>query len=64
MAEYKRNQVEQAISHLVEPESLRPTQDLRTKLKRLLETDRALPPSEGRNDVKYALGLARRRPAW
>jgi hypothetical protein len=54
MAEYKRNQVEQAISHLVEPESLRPTQDLRTKLKRLLETDRALPPSEGRNDVKYA----------
>jgi hypothetical protein len=54
MTGYKRNQVEEAISDLLEPASLRPTQDLRTKLKRLLETDRALPPPEGLNDVKYA----------
>jgi hypothetical protein len=51
---YKRNQVEEAISHLLDPNSSRPTQDLRTKLKRLLETDRALAPSLEQNGVDFA----------
>lgn len=52
---YKRNQVEEAISDLLDPKSLRPTQDLRTKVKRLLDTDRALPgPSAERHDAKFA----------
>jgi hypothetical protein len=43
MVEYKRNQVEAAISHLVEPKSPQPSQGLRTKLKRLLEADWTCP---------------------
>jgi hypothetical protein len=54
MLRYKRNQVEEAISHLLEPNSARPTQELRTKLKRLLETDRALPRSAERDGVNFA----------
>jgi hypothetical protein len=54
MLEYKRNQVEEAISHLLEPNSSQPTQGLRTKLKRLLETDRALPNSGGANGARFA----------
>ncbi len=54
MLRYKRNQVEEAISHLLEPKSPQPTQELITKLKRLLETDRALPPSEGKNSASFA----------
>jgi hypothetical protein len=54
MAEYKRNQVEEAISHLLEPNSSQPTQDLRTKLKRLLDTDRALPLSAEQNNANFA----------
>jgi hypothetical protein len=42
MPEYKRNQVEEAISSVLEPRSTEPTTELRTRLKRLLETDRAL----------------------
>ncbi len=47
MPGYKRNQVEEAISGVLEPRSLEPrspepTAELRTRLKRLLETDRAL----------------------
>jgi hypothetical protein len=42
MPEFKRNQVEEAISHVLEPRSAEPTPDLRTRLKRLLDTDRAL----------------------
>jgi hypothetical protein len=49
MLEYKRNQVEEAISHLLEPTSPKPTQGLRTKAKRLLEADRALHASAGAN---------------
>jgi predicted DNA-binding transcriptional regulator YafY len=49
MLEYKRNQVEEAISHLLEPTSPQPTQGLRTKVKRLLEADRALHASAGAN---------------
>ena len=42
MSEYKRNQIEEAISNVLEPRSQAPSSDLRTRLKRLLETDRAL----------------------
>jgi hypothetical protein len=42
---FKRNQVEEAISRTTFPEDRSPGTDLRTKLKRLLDTDRAL----GRN---------------
>jgi hypothetical protein len=54
MLEYKRNQVEEAISHLLEPKSLQPTQGLRTKVKRLLEADRALQSSEAANGGDFA----------
>jgi hypothetical protein len=42
MPEYKRNQIEEAISRVLEPRSQKPTAEMRTRLKRLLETDRAL----------------------
>jgi hypothetical protein len=45
MLEYKRNQVEEAISRTFGEQSARPSSELRTRLKRLLETDRSL----GRN---------------
>jgi hypothetical protein len=54
MLEYKRNQVEEAISHLLKPKSSQPTQELRTKLKRLLDTDRALPRAPAQNDANFA----------
>jgi hypothetical protein len=41
----KRNQVEEAIALVFEPGSAEPSSEMRTRLKRLLETDRAL----GRN---------------
>jgi len=41
MTDYKRNQVEEAISGVLEPRSPEPTAELRTRIKRLLETDRA-----------------------
>jgi hypothetical protein len=54
MLEYKRNQVEEAISHLLEPKSLQPTHGLRTKVKRLLEADRALQASGGAHGGEFA----------
>jgi hypothetical protein len=42
MLGYKRNQVEEAISGVLEPRSPEPTAEIRTRLKRLLETDRTL----------------------
>ena len=54
MLEYKRNQVEESISHLLEPTSPQPTQGLRTKVKRLLEADRALHASAGANGGNFA----------
>src|SRR5437879_5179055 len=45
MPAFKRNQVEAAISAVLEPRSAEPSAELRIRLKRLLETDRAL----GRN---------------
>jgi hypothetical protein len=43
MERYKRNQVEEAIARVLEPGSSKPTSELRTRIKRLLETDRDLP---------------------
>jgi hypothetical protein len=42
MRVYKRNQVEQAISRVLEPGLESPTTELDTRIKRLLDTDRAL----------------------
>ena len=42
MPKYKRNQVEEAISHMLEAGSREPTSELRSRIKRLLETDRGL----------------------
>ena len=42
MRQYKRNQVEEAISRTLGEKSVLPSQELRTRLKRLLDTDRAL----------------------
>jgi len=39
---YKRNQVEEAISRVFDPQSPKPNSELRTRLKRLLQTDRSL----------------------
>jgi hypothetical protein len=54
MARYKRNQVEEAIFRLLEPKSLLPTRGPRSKLKRLLEADRALPWAAKTNETKFA----------
>jgi hypothetical protein len=45
MLEYKRNQLEEAISRALQPDAAKPSADLRTKMKRLLDLDR----SQGRN---------------
>ncbi len=42
---FKRNQVEEAIARVVEPGSSKPSSEMRTQLRRLLEADRSL----GRN---------------
>jgi hypothetical protein len=51
---YKRNQIELAISNLLEPEAGKPSSGLRTRIKRLLETDRAFGRSSRTNDVEKA----------
>jgi hypothetical protein len=47
---FKRNQVEDAISRLVEPKARRPSAGLRTRLKRFLEIDRGLGRSPHSSD--------------
>lgn len=57
MRRFKRNQIEEAVSQMLEPRSPEPTSELRTSLKRLLETDRALGRGGGsvdRKDAGYA----------
>jgi hypothetical protein len=39
---FKRNQVEEAIASVLEPGSAKPSSEMRTRLKRLLEADRSL----------------------
>jgi hypothetical protein len=40
MLTFKRNQIEEAISHMFDPHATKPSVELRTRLQRLLETDR------------------------
>jgi hypothetical protein len=47
---YQRSQIELAISNLLEPKVRQPSSALRTRIKRLLETDRALGRKPGSND--------------
>ena len=54
MSGFKRNQVEEAISRVFEPLSPEPTLNLRTRMKRLLDTDRALGRDRRSNDPKVA----------
>jgi hypothetical protein len=54
MLQYKRNQVEEAVSGVLEPKSHGPTSELRTRLKRLLETDRALGRTARSSDPELA----------
>jgi hypothetical protein len=57
MLGYKRNQVEEAIARVLERGATEPSMELRTRLKRLLETDRALGRSPRASDperTRYA----------
>jgi hypothetical protein len=51
---YKRNQVEEAICRVLERGAAKPSSTLRTRLKRLLETDRALGRSRRAADPERA----------
>ena len=51
---FKRNQVEEAIACVLEPGSAKLSSEMRTKLKRLLETDRALGRSKRSPDPERA----------
>jgi hypothetical protein len=51
---FKRNQVGEAISRLLDPESVLSPQDVLTRMKRLLDTDRTAPRSTRRREAKFA----------
>jgi hypothetical protein len=51
---FKRNQVEEAIACVLEPGSAKPSSEMRTRLKRLLVTDRALGRSKRSRDPERA----------
>ncbi len=51
---FKRNQVEEAIAAVLDPGSATPSSEMRTRLKRLLETDRALGRSKRSPDPERA----------
>ena len=51
---FKRNQVEEAIARVLEPGSAKPSSAMRTRLRRLLETDRALGRSKRSPDPERA----------
>ena len=51
---FKRNQVEEAIASVLEPGSAKPSSEMRTRLKRLLETDRGLGRSKRSPDLERA----------
>ncbi|HET7493049.1 MAG TPA: hypothetical protein VFK01_14350, partial [Bradyrhizobium sp.] len=51
---FKRNQVEEAIACVLEPGSAKPSSQMRTRLKRLLETDRGLGRSKRSRDPERA----------
>ena len=52
---FKRSQVEEAIGIVFEPGSAKPSSELRTRLKRLLETDRGLSRNKRSADPERAL---------
>jgi len=52
--EYKRNQIEDAISRTINARSAGPSSELRTRLKRLLDTDRNLGREKKPKDPKMA----------
>lgn len=54
MPSYKRNQVEEAISKLYQPKARKPSMELRTRIKRLLETDRAFGANPRAQDAQRA----------
>jgi hypothetical protein len=55
MQTFKRNQVEEALFKVAEPNSPKPSSELRTRIKRLLETDRSLPKdSESGEGMPFA----------
>jgi hypothetical protein len=54
MQRFKRNQIEQAISRMFNRQAVEPSTELRTRLKRLLETDRALGYSSDGGDPDMA----------
>jgi hypothetical protein len=51
---FKRNQVEEAIACVLEPGSAKPSSEMRTRLRRLLETDRALGRNKRSHDPERA----------
>ena len=51
---FKRNQIEEAIAGVLEPGSAKPSTEMRTRLKRLLETDRGLGRSKRSPDPERA----------
>ena len=51
---FKRNQVEEAIASVLEPGSAKPSSEMRTRVKRLLETDRALGRNKRSGDPERA----------
>ncbi len=51
---FKRNQIEEAIACVLEPGSAKLSSEMRTRLKRLLETDRALGRSKHSRDPERA----------
>lgn len=51
---FKRNQVEEAITKVFEPASARPRSETRTRIKRLLETDRGLGRNKRSSDPERA----------
>jgi hypothetical protein len=54
MSYFKRNQVEEAISGVLEPRAKAPSRELWTRIKRLLETDRSLGRMPRSNDPELA----------
>ena len=51
---FKRNQVEELIAHVLEPGSAKPSSEIRTRIKRLLETDRGLGRTKRSTDPERA----------
>jgi hypothetical protein len=51
---YKRNQIEEAIARIYDPNCEKPPSELRTRIKRLLELDRSMGRKRGSKDAEEA----------